>query len=340
MAAIKDVAKLAGVSISTVSKYLNNAPNLTEEYREKVEKAINELHYIPSSTARALRTQKTYTIAMIVPELSNYFYTDLFYAVQTCAAQNGYRIILYSLDNNPDIFDDLINNIPSAQVDGIIAAFPEEFADINNISLNKYNLPLVLFSTDIEGQNYSAAIIDVTDSEYRATKYFLDKGHKKVAYVNGPVSSKLSLKKIAGYKKALENARIPVEDRYIYHGSYRSSTGFQAARQFMSQPEPPTAIVCANDILAIGCIKYLLRANYKIPEDVAIIGMDGSQISSLYDPTISTMKIPVEDMSEEIIKMLLHKIERPGSRIQHAIFDMQYIEQQTTNRNAPLYIES
>ena len=107
----------------------------------------------------------------------------------------------------------------------------------------------------------------------------------------------------------------------------------------MTLPEPPTAFVCANDLLAIGSIKYLSRRGIHIPDDVALIGMDGSQLSSLYDPSISTMRIPIESMSEEVISMLIQKIEHPQSRIRHALFEMPFIDQQTTNKNAPSYID-
>lgn len=339
MAAIKDVAKLAGVSISTVSKYLNDSPTLTDEYRERVEKAVKELNYIPSSIARSLRTQKTNNIALVIPELSNYFYSDMFHALQTVATTLGYRIILYSLDNDKKVLEDLLNNLSNVQIDGIIIAFWEDFSD-NDILLHRINVPLALICTNAEYHNYSSVIIDVADSEYRATKYFIDKGHTRIAFINGPETLTMSDIKLSGYKKALADAGLSFDEGLVCYGKYRSSNGYLSTQKLMSLATPPTAIVCANDLLAIGSIKYLSRRGYRIPEDVAIIGMDGSQLSTLYDPSISTMRIPIESMAEEVLNMLLKKIERPQSRIQHALFEMPFIDQQTTNRNAPSYIET
>lgn len=339
MAVIRDVAKRAGVSPSTVSKYMNKPDELTEEYRIKVEAAIKELNYKPSPFARSLRTQKTNTIALVVPEIANPFYTEVYNIVRSIASEKGYTTILYTTEENLDILNDFLTQFSKYTADGLIFCFLDEDEIIQRFKEVQHSIPITLMSWDINTTEFSSVIINLFDSMYRSTQHLLNIGHRKIAYVGGPDLSRISKEKIQGYKKALQDAKIEVDENYVFAGKYRFQTGYHAAMKFMQNSNPPTAIVCANDVLAIGCIKYLKYNSYDIPDDIAVMGFDGIQLSYIYDPSISTVVIPIDEMGREAVNMLINKIEKPGSKNRQAIFDTSVVIRRSTKKDAPIILD-
>lgn len=336
MAVIRDVAKKAGVSPSTVSKFLNNPTMLTEEYRVKVAAAVKELNYKPNPYARSLRTQTSKTIALIVPEITNPFYSEVYNIVRSVASEKGYTTILYTTEENLDILNDFLTQFPKYSVDGLIFCFLDEDEIIQRFKEVQYNIPVTLMSWDIKTTEFNSVIIDLFDSFYQSTEHLINYGHRKIAYVGGPETSRISKEKMQGYKKALLDADISLNENYIYSGKYRFQTGFQSAMNFMKLLDPPTAIVCANDIIAIGCVKYLRYNDYEVPDDVAVIGCDGIQLSSIFDPSISTNEIPIEDMGREAVNMLINKIAKPGSKCRQLVFKTHLVIRRSTKKDAPI----
>lgn len=338
MAVIKDVANLAGVSISTVSKYFNNPSGLSESYRERVEQAVKELNFVPNAMARGLRTKRTNTIALIVPDITNTFYTHVYDQVRSAALEQGFMTQLYTVEENFNILSELLSQFSPAKVDGIIMCFLDEDEIIAQLNELQCNIPITLFSWDIHSQ-LNSVVLNLHSAIYKATSYLIEHGHTKIAYVNGTMHSRISEEKLSGYVKAMEDHNLPLPDDYIYSGSYLFRTGYQGAKQFMMLPDPPTGIVCANDILAIGCCKYLRTHNCKIPQDISIIGMDGVQLSRIYDPSITTMASPIEEMCKEAVDILINKIEKPGSKVKISIYESKLVIGRSTNADAPIYLD-
>ena len=338
MAVIKDVAKLAGVSISTVSKYFNNPNGLSEAYRERVAAAVNELHFAPNPIARGLRTKRTNTIALIVPDITNTFYVDVYNSIRLAAKSHGYTIQLYTTEENVNILNELLSHLSSSNIDGVILSFLDEDEIISHLSRTQTTVPISLLSWDSDAQ-FNSAVLDLTSTIYQATAYLIEKGHRRIAYVNGPEGSRISLQKMGGYTKAMADHGLCVPEEYICSGNYSFRTGYTAAKQFMNCVTPPTGIVTANDIIAVGCCKYLQMNGYRIPQDVSVIGMDGIQLSKIYDPSISTMVIPIPEMCTEAVELLLNKIEHPTSRTRQALFSTKLLVGRSTDEHAPLYLE-
>jgi len=339
MAVIKDVAKRAGVSPSTVSKYLNKPAELTDEYKIKVEKAIKDLDYRPSSLARSLRTQKTNIIALVVPDIVNPFYSEIYNAVRSAAYAKGYTTILYTTEENLEILELVLTQFSKISADGLILCFLDEDEIIQRFKEVQNIIPITLMSWDINNTDFSSVIINLFDSFYHSAKYLLSLGHKKIAYIGGPTVSRISKEKLAGFKKAMLEENINISEDYIFEGKYLFQTGYQAAMKFMQLNECPTAIVCGNDVLAIGCIKYLQYNKFAIPDTVAVIGFDGINLSYIYDPSISTIVIPIEDIGREAVEMLINKIERPGSKNRQAIYDTNLVIRKSTKKDAPIVLE-
>lgn len=338
MAVIKDVANLAGVSISTVSKYFNNPNGLSEPYRSKVAAAVEELNFKPNAIARGLRTKRTNTIALIVPDITNTFYVEVYDSVRLAAISQGYMTQLYTTEENVNMLNELVNQLSSSKIDGMILCFLDEDDTITLLDRTQATVPVALLSWDSDTK-FNSAVLDLTKTMYQATSYLIQQGHSKIAYVNGRAGSRISFQKKGGYLKAMAGAGLTVPENYIYSGNYSYRTGYQAAKQFMQYPDPPTAIVAANDIIAIGCCKYLHLNGYRIPNDVSVVGMDGIQLAKIYDPSITTMATPISAMGSEAVNLLINKINHPTSKNRQILFESKLTVGRSTDENAPLYLE-
>ena len=338
MAVIKDVANLAGVSVSTVSKYFNNPSGLSEPYKTMVAKAVEELNFTPNAMARGLRTKRTNTIALIVPDITNSFYADVYNHIRSAATSKGFTTQLYTSEENVNVLSDILSQLTPVKVDGIIIAFLDEDEIMTQLAAAQTNIPITLMSWDLDNQ-FSSVILNLHSTIYRSTKYLIDHGHERIAYISGIASSRISQEKFSGFKKAMSEAGYKVPDEYVYHGKYLFRTGYQAAKQFMMLEEPPTAVVAANDILAIGCCKYLGSHGYRIPYDVSVTGMDGVQLAYIYDPSITTMAMPTEEMCREVVEMLSNKIDKPGSKNRQTIYEANLVIGRSTSAAAPLHLD-
>lgn len=337
MAAIKDVAKLANVSVGTVSRYLNNADNLTPEYRERVRAAIEALNYQPSRFAQAMRTKHTEMIALVVPEMQNQFYIELYNAVRLSCYQHSYIPIMYTMEAGTKMLSHLFSGNGAAQIDGIILAFMDDPIASRMIEEANPEIPFVLMSCNnaLTASSYSAVISDVYIGAYEAAKYVIRQGHQKIACI-GHTDNPINLdEKLAGIKRAFQEAGILFSDDYFHKGPSLYSTGYTAAKKLMRMEEPPTAIIAANDMIAVGVIKYLQEYHYQIPEDVAVIGYDGIALGAVCTPSITTMAQPIEDMASKAVELLLHKITHPNSSNAQSVFRPRLVVRHSTDAAAP-----
>jgi DNA-binding LacI/PurR family transcriptional regulator len=339
MAVISDVAKYAGVSKSTVSKFLNTPELLSEEYRVRVAKAVKDLNFTPNNIARSMRLKKTHQIAMIVPDIVNPFYSEVFNEMRSYAAQLGYSVIIYTTEDDLAELNKYIDNIDSIFADGIIFCFLDEDGIIQHIDSIHDKIPITLISWDIHSSKLNSVILNLNNSIFQITQYMTTLGHKRIAFINGPADSRISKEKLDGFSRAMHMAGLEIHEEYITNGRNRIKHGYHNTSKLMQLTTPPTAIVAANDSIAVGCLKYLSQNNYKVPEDVAVTGHDGIQLSYIYDPSITTNVMPIADMCKTSLDMLINKIEKPGSKNRQAIFTARIVEGKSTNPNAPSIID-
>lgn len=338
MAVIKDVANLAGVSVGTVSKYLNKQGNLKEATRQKLEFAIEKLQYRPSPLARSMRTGKTNTIAVIAPDITNPFFAETFNAIRQSAALNGYIPILYTTAEDLKVLKDYLTSISIKQVDGIILCFVDEDEMIAQFieEVQKF-IPIVMLSWNIRNTKFNCVSIDVFEGALKATNHLIAVGHRRIAYVGG--HDNVSKEKHSGFVKALINASLEPRPEFEYYGDFNLQTGYYAARKFTMLPDMPSAIFAENDILAIGCIKYLLQSKIKVPEDVAVIGFDNIRLSAMYEPSLSTISLPIVQMGEESVKLLVSAINKNDARNKMVILRNELVVRNSTDKNAPILFD-
>lgn len=340
MAVIKDVAKLAQVSVGTVSKYLNNPQNLKDETRRRVEDAINILQYHPSPLARSMRTGKTDTIAVIVPDITNPFFAEVYNSIRINAVKNGYTPILFTAEDDSETLKVYLANISKRQIDGLILCFVDEDELIEGfIDQLQTAIPIVLISWDINSTRLNCVSVDVFEGVYKATQHLISLGHKKIAYVGGPEKNRISKQKFSGYLKALNEAGLEINPDYVYHGDFSLKTGYYAARKLSMLLALPDALVAENDIIGIGSMKFFKQRRIRVPEDVAVIGFDNIMLSAIYDPALSTISLPIQQMGEEVVKLLTTAINKPNSKNKLVILKNELIVRSSTDMNSPVEFE-
>lgn len=320
MSNIKDVAKLAGVSTATVSRALANNYPVAEKTKSKVMEAIQTLGYEPNGMARNLRKMETKTVIVLVPDLQNPFFFEVIRGMEDVAAQEGYHIFLGNTNNNVEREREYIQLLNERMADGLILTTARVEKDyIVELSKKK---PLVLACEYVEGTEIPSVSIDNVSSARKAANHLLAAGHKRVAYLSGPMNVVLSRDRMNGYLQALHSKEIPVDELLIQEGDFSFESGYLLARKLLSLPAPPTAIFAASDEMAIGAMKAVKEARLSVPKDVAIVGFDNIHMSTVVEPALTTISQPKYVIGRTAMEMLLNLIRKvPVSRQQTVLPD-------------------
>lgn len=306
---IKDVAKKAGVSISTVSRVINNSKPVSSEIRQRVLKVIEETGYTPNPLARSLVTKKSNLIGVIVPNISDFFMGELLNGIEEVGKIYDYDILLCNSYGEPEEELKYINLLKSKQVAGII--FVSWKMDKSHVkSIENGNIPAVYISKNAEDFDVYCVSINNFKAAYDMTKYLIESGHKKIAFVKSSVQdSIMDSDRYKGYKKAIEENHFEVDRSLIKEGDTTSESGYYLMNEIIESKNIPDAVFATNDEVAIGIINCILDNGYKVPEDISVAGFNDVKIASLYRPSITTIKQPIYDMGAVSIRMIVKMIE-------------------------------
>ncbi|MBN2286400.1 MAG: LacI family DNA-binding transcriptional regulator [Tissierellales bacterium] len=308
MVTIKDVARLSGVSISTVSRVINDSKPVSPEIRKNVLKVIEETGYRPNDVARSLVTKRSYLIGVIVNDLSNSYVAEMVKGVEEIGKMYNFDILLCSSYYDKDAQINYLSLLNRKQAEGIIL-IGYHFDPVIIETVNKYNKHAIYFTRDILDEKADYVRIDGYAASYEMTGYLIKKGHKKIAFMTDfDEKSVYETKKIAGYKQALEEKEISFSKIYTA-GGRRYQHGYDAAVQIIPDLNEISAIFCTNDELAIGLINHLYDKGFKVPEDVSIVGYGGYKESQFVRPTLTTISEPYYDIGAVCIRTLIKKIE-------------------------------
>lgn len=301
---IKDVAKKAEVSVSTVSRVLNRLDRVSEETRRIVQKAVDELNYVPNAMAASIVTKQTHMLAVVVPEIENAFYTAVIKGTVNVANSEGYRTIVFSTNDDEKEEDAFFNSSLRRTVDGIILigahTNPQFYCEINK--------PVVLVDRYIEGSGLDGVVIDNFGGTYESVKYLIDYGHHDIAIIAGPQLFNDGIERFRGYQQALHDHGIIFKDEYHKQGGWIEQTGYQSVKELMSLPNPPTAIFASNNLICQGALKALRDLEIQIGTDISIIGFDENPIAEFVKPRVSVVKRPTYKMGVHAAEMLIAKI--------------------------------
>jgi LacI family transcriptional regulator len=324
MATIVDVARVAGVSVQTVSAVINGQPGASKATRERIRHIIKELDYQPSSLARGLRSQSTRTIGILIPTLTNPYWTEMVRGAEDMAHRNGYAVFLGNTEGEPTRHSAYLQSLRRQRVVGIF--FCDDVScveEVDQLTASGVHVVVNMAGWQPRGKAVSLAIEDEV-AGCTATTHLLDLGHRRIGFI-GPwnvagivvFGHNTGLPRRQGYERALRERGVEPDPDLAVMGQYDVADGQTGARRLMEAVSPPTAIVAANDLIAIGVLRALKRLGKQVPEDVAVVGFDNIPIAKLYDPPLTTVAQPLYEMGTCATQAILDRVqdpELPGGR--------------------------
>ncbi|MFB6466380.1 LacI family DNA-binding transcriptional regulator [Cytobacillus sp. Hz8] len=306
MVTIKDIAKLANVSHTTVSRALNDSPLIKPETKRKILEIVSQLKYTPNINAKSLAMQKSYTIGLFFTSITNG--TSLSFFVDTVKGINSvineeYNLFVRGIDDYHDF-----SSIYKRRFNGIVLMSQSEVdnAFINHV--RDQNIPLVVLNREVEGQSIVNILSHDREGSCHAVNYLIKKGHNDIAIIEGAKGFKSSLERKQGYLQALIKHHIPIRNEYMVKGNYDMISGHKAMEELLSLKNPPSAVFCSNEDMAVGAINAIFAKGLNVPKDISIIGFDDIASSRYTNPSITTVKKNIEKISqigaEKILKMV------------------------------------
>jgi LacI family transcriptional regulator len=302
------VARLAGVSAAVVSYVLNSGPKpVSEAKRERVEQAIAALNYRPDARARSLRLGRTHAIGLIVPDAANPFFAEVAQAIERAAAPYGLAVLMGTTANDPAKEAKYLEDLAERRVDGIILISSRSDQDLTPATT--LAVPTVVMDRAPDDLPISTIAFDNVDGAATATRHLIDHGHRTVHLLAGPRDVAVSTRRIAGWREALKQAALttprPTHTSFTYEG------GRAAARKLFARRQPPTAVVVSSDVQAIGVISASADLGLRIPEDLAIVSVDGTRAAAFANPALTTLTQPIEQMASQAVTTILSRSAQP-----------------------------
>lgn len=315
---INDVASRAGVSRQTVSRVINDKPEVSPSTRARVQSVIDELGYQPHAVARSLVTGRTYTLGCISPNLIDYTFACIIEGAQAEARRQGYLVLTGSAPEVDDV-EHLVDEMLRRQVDGLLVLNPHMDGRHRFFPpLAEEGLAVAYLKNTLKGNKISSVCCDNRQGGYQATRYLIELGHRSIATVLGPDNEECTHDRLDGYRRALSEADLAVDPELVVSGDWTATSGFDAVEQLLAAGEPPTAIFAQNDRMAVGAIRALREAGLEVPEKVSVIGFDDIPLASYFDPPLSTVRQPMEESGKLAARMLIKTVQdssRPPEQV-------------------------
>jgi LacI family transcriptional regulator len=327
MATIKDIAKRANVAISTVSYVLNNSKNVKPETKERIMKIIEELNYHPRMVARGLKTSKTSTIGIIVPDISHMFFTEIIRGIVDFFNKHNFSVILCNTDEDQEKETKYIHTLFGKDIDGLI--FLGTGKDQQTLLKNKKNIPVVIVDRKI-GDEFNSVMVNNHKGGYLATDYLLRKHPSEVLFLSGPLTVSTYLDRLSGYRDAVIANGYEFNRDLVHQCEVSPEGGYQCLEMLLEKSSPIRSIFAANDLIALGAMRALIKRGIQIPEQVSIIGYDNIYAASLVIPALTTIDQPKYKMGEQASELLLKQIKQEMNGEVEIVLDPELIIRETT----------
>ncbi len=292
MATIKDVAKLAGVALSTASYALSGDSKVSAKTKEKVLEAARQLNYHKNGFAMDLKRSRTNTIALILTDLSGPYYSELIRSVQDVALSNGYDLVACSSMGGRE--STAVKYLREKRVDGAIV-LAQNITDEILLSAASDGFPIIVMDRLTTGEGLISVVVDGELGGYKATRHLIDKGHRSIAYISGPTNSYDNRVRYQGYLRAMHEAGLEEKAKWRLSGNFVRDGGYKATKMMLMQGEIPSAVFYGNDEMAIGGVKAMEEDGYSVPEDISVIGFDDIQLAEFVQPPLTTIHQPMYD---------------------------------------------
>ncbi|GAE35272.1 LacI family DNA-binding transcriptional regulator [Halalkalibacter akibai] len=319
MATIEDVAKLAGLSRSTVSRVINHHPYVSEKKKQLVYAAMKQLEYYPNSSAQRLRRQKTDTIAVLVPRLTNPFFPVLIEELDLVAVEHGLQLLICQTQQNEEKELSFLNLLKTKQVDGLIFTAIEN--DWETIAPYKEWGPIILCNEYKSEATVPIVRLNQVKGSYLGTKHLIESGHTKIAFCGG-TESELGIDRKKGFMKAMEEAGLIMSEDWFFPSSYSIDCGKDILKTLFAMKNRPTAVFTGSDEIAAGIIKEAKSLGVSIPDELAVIGFDDQPIAELMEPALTTIQQPVKDMGKKTMEVMVSMLNSDIVNDQDQIYEL------------------
>jgi DNA-binding LacI/PurR family transcriptional regulator len=306
---MKDVARVGGVSLGTVSNVLNDLPTVTEKNKKKVLDAIRQLNYSPNFTARALKTRRSRCVGLIIPDINNPFYAEFARGVEDGVQAMGYNLFLCNSDRDSAKERSYMDTLLEKMVDGLILF--KTHLPLEEISYFNARYSIVLVDSFSVDRDIACDIIKVDDYNgvMKALEYLWNFQHRRIAMIAGTRDSLSSVDRVRSYNDFFAAKGHSISKACIEYGNYDWHSGYECTKKFLGSVNPPTAIMAANDLMAIGAMKAIQEQGLDVPADVSVMGYDDIDIASLCTPALTTVRQPKYEMGKRSVQALLDRIE-------------------------------
>ncbi len=309
MTTLREIASLANVSTTTVSKVLNgDFRKVSSETKERILAIARERHYYPNRMAKGLAERKSHMIGLLLPSISNPFYAEMARGITNFCEPAGYVTVLFNTDEREDREVNYINTLAGYRADGVMLIGSERTVAGNIVLLKQHGIPYVVVDSHTVTPAYNVIVNDFS-GVYRMTKLLIDNGHRNIAFISGQgyISDEKN-PRLEGYRAAMQDFGVAVNPLMIEMGAYTVQSGYEKAQLLLSRGLDITALVCGNDLIAVGAYQAVRQRDMKVPRDISVTGYDDIFISDILDPPLTTVRSPVYDMGVAAASMLYKRI--------------------------------
>ena len=309
---IKDIARSANVSHSTVSRALNNSPRVKSETVERIRQIAEQSGYRGSAIARSLATRRTMTIGVVVTTIADLFAAGVVSGIETVAGDHGYSVFLANSNADPEREMRVVRTFEERRVDGIIVTASRVGA-LHLPLLSRMNVPIVLLNNQHPSDFAHSVMIENFSASYEATTHLVDLGHHKIAYIGDRNGRQSDTERFGGYRQGLDSGNLPFQPEYVLYGSGTPESGKEAMAAFLKLPEPPTAVFCYDDMTALGAIRQIHSAGLHVPGDISVVGFDDLSILQFTEPPLTTIRQPMSQMGRLAMEAMLDLLSGSGA---------------------------
>ena len=322
---IKDIAKQAGVSHTTVSRALHNSELISVATTERIKKIAVDLNYQPSFAARSLKTKRSQALGVIVSQIDDPFFSEILQGIDDVAQANGYSLFIAASQQDPRRENTIVQTMREHRVDGVILCSPR-FTVEQSLRLQSYDIPIVAINNQADEEYQFSIYHDDVDGGKQACEHLISLGHKRIAYLGDATSGRTTRERLAGFQQAMRKAGLGVTDEYVHQVvGNNARQGYEGLEYFLRLSVMPTALICYNDMMAIGVLKGLHQANLRVPVDVSVTGFDNILVSDFTNPTLTTVDQPKRFLGAEAARMMLDQL-TSGNSSPHEIIQVKRLK--------------
>ncbi|MBE7684411.1 MULTISPECIES: LacI family DNA-binding transcriptional regulator [Paenibacillus] len=328
-ATIYDIAREAGVSIATVSQVINGKGKISEKRRAEVMEIMERLNYQPSAIAAALTGKQTYTLGLLVPDISNPYFAELARAIEDRSRQLGYSVVICSTDNKDERVERYLNLLQQKRVDGMMIGTGIDNAEILSPLLQQ-SIPVALIARQLPSLSVHTVSIDDRLGGALAAEHLLQLGHTRFGVVSEPLKVSSSKERVRGFREAVEEAGLALESSQVRESTADIQSAKQEVLVLLEQTNRPTGIFCCNDMQAIGALQAAKELGLQVPEDVSIVGFDNTILASVTNPPLTTVAQPIEDLGHRAVDLLIDELKDEHKRPQKLVLKPELVIREST----------